>query len=207
MAFLAPLLSTAIGALGGIFGNRPQTSNTGGTSQSNQGGTQMGILSNAGFGALSELDPIFAKLNAGTDLSGYEAGQAQQIANSSDIAKKLAMENLASHGITTGAAPASAATAIDSSRVGQINQLHQQIPLLQNQLLSNLFSLQSNLFKSIPEGTTSTGFQNTAQQGNVTQPGNILGGLFGNLNPQSLFQLLQGIGGGGGGQQTGFPFA
>lgn len=208
MAFLAPILSAAIPALGGIFGNRPQTSTQGGTSQSNQGGTSMPVLSAEGAGAFQNLSDIFQGLKAGTDLSGYEASQAQGIANNSDIAKKLAIENLAAHGITTGAAPGTALTAQDSSRIAQMNQLHQQIPLIQNQLQSSLLNLGTNLFRALPEGTNTTGFQNTAQQGNVTQPGNILGGLFGNLNPSDLVKAIQSIGGlFGGGGQAGFPFA
>lgn len=196
MAFLAPILSAAIPALGGIFGNRPQQSTQGGTSQTNQNSLSLPVMTPQQGGLFNPLADAFLKqLSQGTDLTGYHAQQAQQIAGNTDIAKRQAIENLASRGITTGAAPAAALTGVENQGFAQQTQLNQQIPLLQQELFSNLANIGTNLFARLPSGSNTTGGTNTAQQGQVTQPGNILGGLFGNLDPTSLMNAINAIGG------------
>lgn len=199
---LAQLLISGLGALGGLFGNRrqqllrQQTSNvTSNFLNQNRTTNQGSINPLLDPRASSQLDDILTKYKTllnDTDLTGYRASGIQDINSLSDIQNKALTANLASRGIT-GPAAELAKTGSENARYSDIAKFNQGIPLLQNKLTSDALNLGTNIFSTIPRGqyneefgtSDQSGTQNQVSSGTENQiiPGNMLGGLFGNLAP------------------------
>ena len=227
MAFV-PALLTGISALGGLFGNRPQQQQTGGAQQQTGYQSTSGVANATTTGGQQAttnvnqlLDPRAAQgydalthkyldmLSSDPNLAGYQAGATTDINRLADIQKKNTAETLAARGVT-GPAAAAALNSVESQRIGQVSQLHQQIPLLVRNILQQTMNDASAFFGQLPRNQQTTSdvatqqanqaFQNnvanttgyTSQQGTVNTPGNMLGGLF--CGAGNALSLLYGLG-------------
>lgn len=164
-------LAVGLSAAGGVFGNKAEKQEQ--TSSTNLTPEQQALL--------KQLIDQQTKLSAGTDLTGYEAGQTSDINHASDLHLQNVRDNLALRGIT-GDAAAAAEQGVDSQRFSDITKLHQSVPLLQNQLQTQALSSGLNLFSSMPRNTVSTG----------TTSGNKLGGGLSNAAATLAYFLGQG---------------
>lgn len=208
-----PALISGIGALGGLFGGRGQKQKQ--TSRSSSHTTNLQEAKTHNFGVEGPqltgqqqglLDQIVNKatgyLNEDTDLSGYQAGQTNQINALADIQKKAAEETLAAKGVSGGPATATALNSVDANAFANKVNLAQSIPMLRNQIMSQKLADVGQVFSRIP---TATGYENygnvqntgaqytdTEGEGEQSQSGNMLGGLFGNLAPILAFLYGQG---------------
>lgn len=199
---LIPLAISGISALGGLLGNRGQTQQMNSVSNSNSGSTTMPSLSAEGTGVLYPLaDKYLEFLSKDPNLTSYRNAQAGDINRLADIKKKNIAETMAARGVS-GPAVSTALNSSEGSRIGDLTHLDQSIPLLADQLFSNKIAQGTDLFRSIPEGTSTTSFGNTISQGTQTDPGNMLGGLFGNLSGVLAYLYGRGAFGGGGGTST-----
>jgi hypothetical protein len=119
-------------------------------------------------------------------LTGYGAGQTANINAGADAQSKAVENILASRGLSTSPAAATAQAGIQQNRLNQITGMQQQLPILQNQLnLANLAGATS-FFSTIPKGAVTTGSrtgqqigsttQDTRSIGNVSQTGHQVGG-------------------------------
>lgn len=204
---------SGISALGGLFGNRKKTntqqstSTSGGASDTNTHGygTSRPELTQQQQDLLDQIvGKSTANLNEDVDLKGYQAGQTGQINNLVNIQKKAAEEQLAARGITGGPALATSQNNIDAGGFAERIKLAQGIPLLKNQIQQQKIASASDVFSRIPTETKYENYGNTQNQftnttnssGSATDPGNMLGGLFGNLG--QVLAYLYGQGGFGG---------
>jgi hypothetical protein len=164
-------LAVGLSAAGGALGNRKET-----TTQ-----TQNTNLTPEQQLLLKQLMEQQAKLSAGTDLTGYEAGQVSDINKTRALQLQNVQENAALRGIT-GDALGNAENSVDSQRYGDIVKLHQQIPMLQNQLETNALQTGQSLFTATPKNVVGTG----------TTPNNAVGGGLSNAAATLAYFLGQG---------------
>ena len=165
------------------------TSNVSGTSGSTTG------YGAAGTSVINQILPQLSSLLAGTNLStSYLPQQTQQINQNSQLQQQALNNIMASRGLGTSPVAATAAAGVDANRVGQITNLQQQVPLLQQQLNSQNLNTAGGILSRLPTSTTGTTSQtgtsnttsNTNQNGqsNTTtqqNSGGGLGGLFGGI--------------------------
>lgn len=228
MPFFIPALIAGASALGGLLGNRKQTSQQSGSSTTSGmqdfTGTQSNEFSNLSSPVYDPqqlqmrnflLSQFYNRTNPETIKSITEAAINQGVNNYNQEyqgAEQALRGNLAMRGLQYSPAGANAEAQLQNSRIGNIIGLRNQAPLLQNQLQESALTDFSNFLTRLPFGTQSSGSsfgstsghqsstQNTESQGTVTQPGNMLGGLFGGLG--SALAALYGQGafqkGGGG---------
>lgn len=203
MSFV-PALIAGIGALGGLFGNRSSKQQTTGLQQSNFSNLSMPALSEEGKGVLyPTADAFLANLGKDPDLSGYRANQQQDINQLGDARSKMLNFEFNRRGISQNSPQAMAyQMQNENQRFADTTHLNNAIPLLAQQILQDKIKQGIDLFSTIPHGTYNTGGSNTAQQGEVTNPGNMLGGAFGNLGEILAYLFGQGAFGGGGGGGT-----
>ena len=197
MGFVAalPLIASGISALGGLFGNRRSTQQQTGLQNTNSSSLTMPAFTAEGTGVLYPLaDKFLENLSSDTDLSGYRNAAVGGINHLADVKRRASEENYAARGVF-GPAVGTAENTINAGRISDITKVNQSIPLLQQQILQSKLQQGIDLFRSIPEGTNTQGYQNIAQQGTITDPGNLLAGLFGNLGPV-LAQLFGKLAGG-----------
>lgn len=212
----APALIAGLGGLGGLFGNRKQTqqqtsrfnnlnrSNISG-SQTGQVHTELNPLAGAGYNTLAA--QYQKMLGQDPDLKGYEANQFSDINRQSSQLGETQQGLLASRGIT-GPAALNAQTGLDNQAFAQKIGIHNQIPLLAQQMQQNLMGQAGGFFNSIPTDTYTTGYTSGASEenqtgestGTQTNPGNMLGGLFGGMG--NLLAFLYGRGAFGGAKQA-----
>lgn len=193
MAFAAalPFITTALGALGGLLGNRPSTTTQSGTSNTtgtqNTSGSSLITGSKGPAGDYLNSDLItkyLAMLNQDPDLSGYRAGGIGDINRLADVRNRNINETMAAHGIS-GPALGTSLINSENNRTGDITKFSQGIPLMAQQLNLGNLNAAGNFAAGLPESqmtnfnNTENSTQNTQQTGNVNQPGNMLGGLFG----------------------------
>lgn len=128
-----------------------------------------------------------------TDLTNSAINQGVENYNQGYRSADLALQNnLAQRGLQYSPAGAAASSQLQNERIGNIVGLRNQAPMLRNQLQESALTDFSNFLSRLPVGTASSGTQNTIQTGDtnssmnsstsgtgqVTQPGNMLGGLF-----------------------------
>lgn len=130
-----------------------------------------------------------ALTNKPVDMSGYQTQQTQNINRNSNLSKQAVDSVMAARGLTTSPVSGTSDANIEASRVSQINNMAQGIPLLQNQMENQNLQGAVALSNSIPHGSTTTGFQSQSgtQQGSQTgtQSGSQFGTQTGNSNTNS----------------------
>ena len=196
---VAPLIISGLSALGGLFGNRPQQQQTGGTQQSFQDSfTKHQLTPEAGGVFYPTADAFLANLNKDIDLSGYKATQTQNINDLADVKRKALEFQMNQRGIDPRS-PSSLTffNNAENQRFKDISHLNQSIPLLAEEILSKRIAQGTDIFSRLPLDVYQTGGQQTAQQGTVNSPGNMLGGSLGNLASVLAYLFGQGAFGGG----------
>ena len=197
-----PAVISGIGALGGLFGNRGKTQTSSGTQQNNSSMYTMPALTAEQGGVLyPTADTFLANLNKDPDLSGYKAGQQQDINNLADVRQRALKMQMAQRGIDPNS-PAGMTyfNNSENQRYSDTTKLNNSIPLLAQQILQSKIAQGIDLFSKLPGGSWSQGSTNIAQQGNVSNPGDLLGGLFGSLG--TILASLYGQGAFGGGDSS-----
>lgn len=193
MSFIMPAIA-GISALGSALSNRKAKSTQ--TNTPNLSPDQSNLYHNLVTAQGNLMNP--------TDLSGYQAGQEDDINHMAQLQKQNTAETLAARGIS-GPARAYAANRVDKSRFAQIAKLRAQIPLLQRQFGTEAINSGVNVLKAVQPGSTTTG----------TTPGNVLGGAIGGGASTLAYFLGQGAfskptaapsGGGGGVGSDGLPY-
>lgn len=185
MAFLAPLIGMGASLLGGLFGkNQSQTQTQ--TTTPNLSPTQQ-ALSNSILGAGQNM-----LTSSQPSLTGYASsaiqGNNQQNANQMSALRRT----LAARGLTSSPMATSATTALRMSGANQNQQVINQLPLLQRQLLQQSLGSAIDAFRSSPYGQTSTG--NMQGNTNLGVGGSIGSGL-GTFGSIASGMGLQGFGG------------
>ncbi len=176
MSAVLPAVLAGLSGLGGFFANRPQTTTSSSTASGSQTSTpnfdpaSLALRNNLIRNYLQQLQPN------NLDLSGYEANSAEAINKNRQLQMQQMREQLAARGIT-GPAAELAIQNVNNDRFSDITQLHNSIPLLRQQLTSQIMQNAGQFFSGIPYGQTGT--SNQTQQGTQTSPGNQLGGLIG----------------------------
>lgn len=101
-------------------------------------------------------------------LTGYTAQQTQNINNNANLQKQALDNIMASRGLATSPVSGTAQAGVEAQRIGNITNLQQSVPLMQNQLdLSNMGAA-ANFMSMIPHGTTTTGTSTQQQTGQQT---------------------------------------
>lgn len=202
MSFV-PALISGIGALGGLFGNRSKTTTSTSNTQGNYSGLNMPAFSAEGTGVLYPLaDKYLQNLSQDTDLTGYRNAGVSNTNRLADIHKRAIEESMAARGVS-GPAVGTALAGAEGQRIQGISQLDNSIPLLAQQIQQQKMQQGIDLFRTIPEGQSTTGQSNSGTQGSQTDPGNMLGGLFGNLGQMLAYFYGKGAFGGSGGGAPG----
>src|SRR5665213_697500 len=170
MAAAIPLITSGIGALAGIFGNKSQTSKTQSTSTETPNllpGQQDFLSSITGkYNTLLSQDP---------NMTGYQAQGQQTINQNSALAQKAAENYAASRGIS-GPAALTPQLMVDNSRIAQSSQFANSIPLLARQQMMQTLGQAGSFAATVPHGSTTTGSVS------YTTPSNMVAGGLGNLS-------------------------
>ena len=183
--------------LGGIFGNRPQTTTYSKDSSSNAQAGQTGnaisrpIYDDTTIGARDNLIRMYSDAATGApfDTSGWLSGQLSNINAASGLRTNAINAALASRGLLNpGSGPATGSYLNEQNfRVGQGVAAMGQAPQIAEQVRQQRLNDFSNFFTRLPYGTTTdTGtnsWQNmtSSEKGTQTGPGNMLGGGFSSL--------------------------
>ncbi|HYE84841.1 MAG TPA: hypothetical protein VEA16_00700 [Vicinamibacterales bacterium] len=183
------LLATSF--LGGMFGNRARKQ----TSAANQ--TQTSALSPGATGVNDILlQNIRQRLSAPSALpAGYQESGIRDINNVYDVINRNRAANLTSRGLADS--PVAAVTD-DKGRGGDIARFVSGLPMVERQMRDADMDMASRLVALQPRTVTSSGTNTT------TQPGNMLGGGFGDM--ASVLAFLYGSGAFGGGGKSS-PYA
>lgn len=150
------------------------------TSSTSGSSTSSPNLSPATQQLIDKLTSSYATLSKPVDLTGYQAGQTQQINRNSDLARQSADNIMASRGLATSPVSGTTDANIDNNRFGQINQLNQSIPLLKNQMNLQNLGAAAGFMNLIPHGTTTTNNQDQTQTQDQSQTGSQKGSTFTN---------------------------
>lgn len=191
---LIPLALSGASFLGGLFGNRPKTSN----SSYNNTSTQTSALSPQASGLNDQiLEMIRGRLSSPSALpTGYQERGIQDINRVFALTDQNRNANLTARGLST-----SPVAAIDSNaaRAGEIAKFQTGLPLVERDLRNQDMDFASRLFALQPRTTTTT----SSGTGTQTQPGNMLGGGLDSLGAMLGLLMGQGAFGGlGGGGRT-----
>lgn len=189
------LLTAGISGLAGFFGGQKQQKTQTNGTITNNGST----TGNTNQNLTNNLSPFQQQLastltrgsedlyNSSTDLKPYTASGISQINANSDLTSKILDQTLASRGLTYSPAAAVAKNQNTISRVGQVSNFENSIPLLQRQLQTQALSGLDSAFSVLPTdrsvtGNTSSTTNNTqTQQGTNLVSGNPAAGLTGGL--------------------------
>jgi hypothetical protein len=170
-----------------------QNQNT--TAQQNQT-TTSGYATPGATNLSNSLANAYSQISQPVNLSPYEAQQTANINTAQQAA-------LAARGLATSPVSGAVEANTQQARVGQITNLQQQIPLLQQQMnLQNLGAGSNYLATAAPKTSTTAGTSGqqvagtTTQTGNTSQTGNTT--QTGQQNTQSTQQTQQQQKSGGG---------
>lgn len=188
MAALAlPLAISGLGALAGIFGNKPQKTTTDSTqkfnSSNNTSASTNPVYDPATQALRDSLTSKFTNLT-NPDLSGYAAQGINQINNNSDIRTKALQNSLAARGLSYSPVASIAPALSQSQRIGDIGQFQNNLPLIQQQLMLQNLNAAGGYLKGLPIGSESQSAATTegTQIGHSVQTGTgnqVAGGLSG----------------------------
>ena len=198
-AFAIPLIMGGLGALGGIFGNRPkqttQTQDMTTSGKESQTGSATGTSEmNPVLSALQQtsqdtfLRSLLDRIRSQTDLRGYQAGGIQDINQGYNVKTQALQNMLAARGLSFSPAASTAQMGLESGRLGDITKFNEQMPLIQRQMgIEDINNLIQG-FLATPKGSRTTSAQDyttnrdyTSQSHGTmvgTQPGDMMGGLF-----------------------------
>jgi hypothetical protein len=153
-----PTAISGLSALGGLFGNKSKTE------------TNTPTIDERYRPLLDSLYGLYQnKLsNPNVDLSGYAANGISNINSMFDLAKLNRSNSLTARGLSTSPIAAASDEMGNNSRMGQIVQLQNTIPLIQRQFQNEDQGNAMNLIKTLM-GQTST------------DPGNMVGGATSSL--------------------------
>lgn len=227
---LAGLLSLVTGGASGFFptpgnSNSQGTSNTqtyGGSQQSlqsllqslqqtsgtsGQQGTQSSsttpTVSPQTQALLDQLTKQYGALASSTpDLKPYQAQQTQQINTNRGLQGKAVDNIMAARGLSTSPVSGTAQAGVENSRVGDITNLQQSLPLLLQQLKSQNLAAAGNFASSLPRGSTTTGtsgqtgYSTQQQSGSQTGNSSQYGSQYGTSSNQSAQNTQTSQGGG-----------
>jgi Chaperone of endosialidase len=174
-------LGGAASALGGMF---PTSSTTtmNGTQDTTSNQTTNPLLSQANQNFLNQLMGQYSNLMSPFQTSGYQAQQGNVINQNSNALQQQTQQELAARGLSTSPVAASIQANQNQARIGQLNTLSQQMPLLANQMNLQNLNAAAAFQNTIPKGSTSTGNQNTTTNSTQkTTSGGGIGGLLGGI--------------------------
>ena len=171
-------MGLGIAGLGGIAGAYGNQSNTSGNGTTNGTSTTTPNLSPE-LQAL--IDQIMKQAGGLTtpSLSGYQAQQTQGINHNADLQSQSVNNIMASRGLATSPVAGTAQAGVEQQRFGQINQMNEGLPLLQNQMNLQNLGAASSAASMVPKGSTTSGNQTTTNSGNQTQGGGVGGAVGG----------------------------
>jgi hypothetical protein len=181
---LSDSMSSGLGAiLGGAAGLFPTTGNqtTTGTMHGTSSGSYSPNLSPTAQSLLNNLVNQYSTLaSQGPNLSDYEAAQGNAINKTYNAAQQKTQQEMAARGLATSPVSGSVQSSQDMARASAMGQLHQSIPLLQQQLQLQDLAPLMQLFQSIPYGYSTSGTQDqSTQQTTKTASGGGIGSLIG----------------------------
>jgi hypothetical protein len=157
-------LSTLLQTLSNISGKTASTGTQTGT-------TVGGYASPAATALSSQLANQYSNLaNKSTNLQPYAAQQIQNINTNSQAQTQAQQAALAARGLSTSPVAGTVAAQTEASRVGQVTNLQQQLPLLQQQLQLQNLGAGNSFLANAPKTQAVTG--TTAQTGTSSQTGN-----------------------------------
>lgn len=198
--YLLPGLS----ALAGGLGNRSSTQRNRGSfnNQSRNYGTNFtSVTPEYDFFQDKLRGNIFSKymdlINKDPDLTGYRNTQVGNMNRLADVQRRRAIEEAGARGVG-GPALNTSLDNIDAQRFSGITQLDNQIPLLARDLNMNLLNQATGFFSALPMRTSTENTfdqftnQSGTQEGQVQMPGNVAGGITGNLANMLAFLYGQG---------------
>jgi len=195
-AFAIPLILSGISALAGGLSNRKSTQQQ--QSTTNFSGTDVSDYSSTSTPtydpkALSFRDILINNVLKGMNVIPSEEdilfGNIDSVNNARRLQKILTESNLASRGLSYSPAAGTAIGNVENQRISDIIGAHREAPLQYQQYRQQAMAPALSLFSQIPYGTTQKGTSTTSRSGTqqtsgtTTQPGNVLGGIFGNLGP------------------------
>ena len=163
-------IQSLLHTLSQIYGTQSQQ----GTSTGTTTGTTTGGYATPGATNLSNsLASAYGAIAQPTNLSPYEAQQTQQINTNSGATDQAQQAALAARGLSTSPVAGAVAANTQAQRVGQITNLQQQIPLLQQQLNLQNLSAGNSYLANAPKTQTQVGTTagTTNQVGTTTQTG------------------------------------
>ena len=207
-ALAAPLVGIAGSLLGGLFGGKPATTNVSSNTASSSTGS--GASTSAPVLDPGQIALKNAILGSGTqqltsapaDLSGIQSQMLQNTNTGYNSADQVLRQTLAARGLSYSPLAGAAESSLGTQRIGAGINVLNQMPLLREQLYQQRLQNALNAFRGIPFATRGT--TNFNQGGNQymtgvstqTNPGGMLGGLFGNLG--STAPMFGDLFGGGG---------
>jgi hypothetical protein len=118
---------------------------------------------------LQQLTQSYSKFARPVDLTGYQAGQIQDINRSSDLQSEAVNNIMAARGLSNSPAAGTALANVQGQRFGDITKLNQSLPMLGNQLNLQNLNAAGGFFSSIPYGTTTGTSGSTSSQQNQSQ--------------------------------------
>jgi hypothetical protein len=193
-AFAIPLAISGISALAGLLGNRKKQATQDSTTTQNTSGTEnydnynTPILTPEAMQAYSTLFPqLQNRIQSGADLSGYTASGLRNITNTGENARNRIVQNLAARGLTNSPASAAIIARQGDTQAGETANFLNSVPLLQRQMQGQDLDQLLRAASALPTGmrqqgsSTRTGTSTSNTRGTVTQPSDMLGGLFSGL--------------------------
>lgn len=178
MAALAiPLLTSGISALAGLFGGKGKTTEQKQTTTSSGSSSTTPNLTAQQQDLINQiLSGYQSRLKTGADLTGYTGQGLQNINRTSNIAKKMSDNILASRGLSASPYASFVDNQADQARAGESSSFLNTIPTLQRQMQGEDLSGLLNVFSAIPKATSSTQNGTQTTVGNIQQPGNMTAG-------------------------------
>lgn len=149
-----PLIPLALGGasfLGGLLGNRKQSTTT----------TQTDTPDASAFNQML-MRLVKQRLQSGTDLSGYAANGIQDINKTFGAAQTGLNAELTSRGLSDSPVAAGPLSTLQTGRAGSIAQLINSLPMLQRQQQNEDVSAGARLYEMQPRTTTTDASGNKA---------------------------------------------
>lgn len=145
----------------------------------------------------SNLINQYSNLQGQTNLQPYQAQQTQNINTAANMQSQAVNNIMAARGLSTSPVAGTSQANIQAQRFGNITNLQQSIPLLQQQLGLQTLGAGTSLFSQVPRGSTTSTSATGSQTGSTYQTGNT--NTTGQQNTQNNYQQQQ-----GGGAMSGF---
>jgi len=136
-------------------------------------------------------------------LTGYAAGQTQNINANSNLQSQAVQNLMAARGLSTSPVAATTQAGIEQNRVNQITQMQENLPVMQNQMNLQNLAQSANIAGMFPGLAGTTQQQQTAQDTSQTQTGTQQQTQDQYAQSwQNIFNFMQGFQNNWGSQQT-----